>query len=154
MKKIFYEKRGNRYYPVSEYNSELMESNPKGAHLLVCVPGGISKKYNINPEYASLIAAAYVARERMLDLIVRESETRPTRAPITPEQRAAWEQMKLAYGDELVTIQTNSAYNILQAGIDALVEEQELLLKNPAVKRAYDHFITVARLTADDKNNA
>ena len=57
MKKIFYEKVGGRYKPVYEYDQTLMDAFPKGTHVTVCYPGGQSTRYNIDPNYAAMIAA-------------------------------------------------------------------------------------------------
>ena len=57
MKKIYYEKRGRRYVPIAEYDSTYLDSFTKGAHLVMCYPGGTSRRFNINPAYAPMIAA-------------------------------------------------------------------------------------------------
>lgn len=54
MKKIYYEKQGRRYVPVYEYDSEFLDSFPKGNHLVMVYPGGSSRRYNIDPNYAAL----------------------------------------------------------------------------------------------------
>jgi alpha-D-ribose 1-methylphosphonate 5-triphosphate diphosphatase len=56
-KKIYYEKRGRRYYPVMEHDYELMDAMPRGNHLIMCYPGGRSTRYNIDPALAPMIAA-------------------------------------------------------------------------------------------------
>ena len=63
MKKIFYEKVGRRYVPVSEYDSDLLDAFPKGTHIVMCYPGGQSRRYQIDPAYAPMIAAGRVAEE-------------------------------------------------------------------------------------------
>ena len=57
MKKIYYEKRGRRYIPVAENDYDMFDAMPKGTHLVMCYPGGQSKRYNINPNHAALLAA-------------------------------------------------------------------------------------------------
>lgn len=57
MKKIYYEKIGRKYVPVREYDSDFMDAWPKGTHLVMSYPGGQSKRYNIDPNYAAMIAA-------------------------------------------------------------------------------------------------
>jgi hypothetical protein len=55
MKKIYYEKRGRRYVPVAEYDNDLLDSFPKGNHLVMSYPGGTSRRFNIDPAYAAMI---------------------------------------------------------------------------------------------------
>ena len=35
MKKVYYIKEGRRYVPVAEYDQDLMDSFPKGTHIVV-----------------------------------------------------------------------------------------------------------------------
>ena len=149
VKKIYYEKVGRKYVPVAEYDSEYLDAFPKGSHLVICYPGGQSRRYNIDPDYAALIAAARVAEDAMIQAMHKASELKPKQTPVTPAQHQAWKQLARAFGDELYTLNGDSAYDITQAGLKALQEEADKLLTNPAVKKAYDHFLLVAELTKD-----
>ena len=40
MKKIFYEKQGRKYVPVSEYDNDFLDSFTQGTHLVMSYPGG------------------------------------------------------------------------------------------------------------------
>lgn len=147
MKKIYYEKKGNRYVPVAEYDSDLLDSFGKGSHLVMCYPGGQSRRFNIDPAYATLIAAGRVAEDAMCNAIRKASELKPKQTPITEGQRKAWKKLAKEFGDELATLNGASSYDIAQAGIKALQEEADKLLTNPSVKKAYEHFLLVAELT-------
>ena len=153
MKKVYYEKIGRRYVPVAEYDSTLMDSFPKGAHLVMSYPGGTSRRFNIDPAHAPLIAAARVAKYKMCSAVQRASESRPTQTPITEEQRDAWIKLQEAFGDSLASLTTSSANDIAEAGINALIEESEQLLKHPTVRRAYEKFLTVVDLVKDSEYN-
>jgi hypothetical protein len=87
VKKIYYEKVGRKYVPVSEYDSDLTDSFGKGSHLVICYPGGQSRRYNIDPDYAALIAAGRVAEDAMIQAMSKASELRPATTPITPAQQ-------------------------------------------------------------------
>jgi hypothetical protein len=149
MKKIYYEKIGRKYVPVAEYDNEYLDSFPKGTTLVICHPGGQSRRYNIDPDYAALIAAARVAEDAMIQAMQKASELKPKQTPVTPAQQKAWKQLARAFGDELFTLNGASSYDITQAGLKALEDEAAKLLTNPAVKKAYDHFLLVAELTKD-----
>jgi hypothetical protein len=147
VKKIFYEKVGRRYRPVYEYDNDLFDAFPKGSHLVMCYPGGQSKRYNIDPNYAALIAAGRVAEDAMSDAIRKASELRPQKNPITPGQKAAWEKLAQEFGDELATLQINSARDIAEAGLKAMQAEADKLMKHESVRKAYEQFILVCNLT-------
>lgn len=147
MKKIFYEKVGRRYKPVSEYDDTLIGALPKGTHIIMSYPGGQSTRYKIDPAYAPMIAAGRVAEDAICRAISKASELRPKQTPITVEQRKAWEALANAFGDELCTLNGSSVHDYAEAGIKAMQEEADKLMSNPAVKKAYDHFMLVCELT-------
>ena len=147
MKKIFYEKVGRRYKPVYEYDNELIDAFPKGYHLVSCTPGGASRRFNIDPALAPMIAAGIVAEDKMIEAVRLASEGKPKKVVLTKEQQLAWEQMKKAYGDDMFYLSFPSNYDIVQAGIKAMIEEANKLLSNPSAKKAYEHFLLVCELT-------
>lgn len=151
MKKIFYEKVGRRYKPVYEYDQELMDAFPKGTHLVMCYPGGESRRFNIDPNYAALIAAGRVAEEAMWGAISKASELRPQKTPITPGQKRAWEQLAREFGTELATLQSASTHDIAEAGLKALQKEADKLMQHESVRHAYEQFLLVCKLTKENK---
>lgn len=153
-KKIYYEKVGRRYKPVAEYDSTLLDSFPKGNHLVMCYPGGSSRRFNINPNYAAMIAAGRVAEDAISSAVVKASEMRPHRTPITEKQRKAWDNLAKTFGDDRYYIEIPSAREIAEAGVKAMSLEAEKLLENETVKKAYDHFILVCQLTKDATENS
>lgn len=146
---IFYVKKGRRYVPHSTYSSEFCDSFSKGTHLVDVYPGGASRRYNIDPAYAPMIAAGRVAEDAMSRAISAASEMRPQRVPITEGQRKAWRKLAREFGDELATLNINSARDIAEAGIKAQMAEAEKLLTNPTVRRAYERFLFVAELARE-----
>lgn len=152
MKKIYYEKVGRRYKPVAEYDSTYMDSFPKGNHLVMCYPGGTSRRFNIDPNYAAMIAAGRVAEDAISKAVVKASEMRPHRTPITEKQQKAWQALTKAFGDERYYIELPSAREIAEEGIKAMMIEAEKLLSVPSVRKAYEHFLFVAELTKEEQN--
>jgi len=153
-KKIYYEKRGRRYYPVMEHDYELMDAMPRGNHLIMCFPGGRSTRYNIDPALAPMIAAGRVAEDRMSEAVRKASEMRPRRKELTVKQQQAWTRLNRAMGDDVYTIEVASARDIAEAGLKAMQAEAEQLLTNPAVKLAYEQFLLVCELTKKQVDNA
>jgi hypothetical protein len=151
VKKIYYEKVGRKYVTVAEYDSDLTDSFSKGTHIVMCYPGGQSRRYNIDPDYAALIAAARVAEDAMMQAMQKASELKPTQTPITEGQRKAWKKLAKEFGDELCTLNGPSSYDIAQAGLKALEQEAANLLTNEAVKAAYDQFLFVCALTKQQR---
>ena len=150
MKKVYYEKRGRRYHPVAEYDNDLLDSFPKGSHLVCVYPGGSSRRFNVEPDYAAMIAAGRVAEDAMSKAINKASELRPKQTPITEGQRRAWKKLAKEFGDELATLHINSARDIADAGVKAMQAEADKLMKHESVRAAYEQFLLVCRLTQSD----
>ncbi len=154
MKKIFYEKVGRRYVPVSEYDSNLIDSFRKGNHLVMTYPGGQSRMYNIDPDFASMIAAGRYARDAMAVAIRKAAEMHHDQTAyraLEPEQLAAWENFKEVMGERGHYIQYQSVHDIAEAGVNAMQQEAERLMTHPAVKDAYDKFLLVCKLTKENQ---
>ncbi len=144
-----YKKIGHRYQPVAEYSNEAIDSFPKGTHLVMCYPGGQSRRFNIDPNYAAMIAAGRVAEDAICQAISKASEMRPQRTPITPGQKKAWEKLAKELGDELCPLTYGSARDHAEAGVQAMQEEAEKLMKHESVRKAYDHFILMCQLVKE-----
>lgn len=153
MKEIFYKKVGRRYVPVYEYDQTLMDSFPKGSHLVISYPGGESRRFNIDPNYAALIAAGRVAEHDMWDAIHKAAEMQRAKTEgvcLTNEQRQAWEHFKEVMGESGHYVQWNSVHDIANAGLKALEEEAAKLMKHESVKAAYEQFLLVCKLTKEN----
>lgn len=131
-----------------------MDSFPKGSHLVVCYPGGESKVYNVNPNYAAMIAAGRVAADAMCVAINEASEIQKEKysnKPLTKEQLAAWNHFVKVMGESGRYVHYNSVRDIAEAGIKALETEAVKLIAHPSVKDAYDRFLLVCELTKAEK---
>jgi len=148
MKKIYYEKKGRRYVPVAEYDNEYLDSFPKGNHLVMCYPGGSSRRFCIDPAYAPMIAAGRVAEDAICEAMRKASEMRPQRTPLTPGQKKAWEKLAKEFGDELATLSLGCARDHAEAGITAMQQEAIKLMQHASVRQAYEQFLLVCKLTS------
>ena len=148
-KKIYYEKLGRRYVPVAEYDNDLLDSFTKGTHLVMSYPGGQSRCFNIDPNYAAMIAAGRVAEDAICRAISKASEMKPQRTPITLGQQRAWKKLAKEFGDELATLHGLSVHDCAEAGVKAMQEEADKLMKHASVRKAYEHFILMCELTKE-----
>lgn len=156
-KKIFYEKVGRRYKPVYEYDQKLMDALPKGTHLIQVYPGGKSTRYNIDPNYAALIAASRVAEDAISSAIMQATEirrnSRAKETPLTPEQREAWENLIKAFGPDAKQLEWPSVRECAEAGVKALENEANKLMSHPSVKKSFDNFQLICKLVAEGNND-
>lgn len=153
MKKIYYEKIGRKYVPVAEYDGNYMDSFPKGNHLVMCYPGGSSRRFNIEPNYAAMIAAGRVAEDAISRAVVKASEMRPHNKPITEKQKKAWENLAKAFDNDRYYIEIPSAREIAEEGVKAMQVEAEKLLSVPSVRLAYEQFMFLCKLTKEQNES-
>ena len=154
MKKIYYEKKGRKYVPVSEYDSDYLDSFPRGNHLVMCYPGGSSRRYNIDPALAPMIAAGRVAEDAISKHIMDVSALRvpDKERPLTEEQRNAWQAFSKAMGKEVYALEYCSYREAAEEGVKAMIDEAEKLMEHPSVRKAYEHFMLTCQLVK--KNDA
>jgi hypothetical protein len=67
-----------KYVPVAEYDNEFLDSFTKGNHLVMCYPGGTSRRFNIEPALAPMIAAGRLAEDAICRAISKAADLRPT----------------------------------------------------------------------------
>ena len=147
---LFYKKEGRKYVPVSEYDNELLDSFPKGDHLVSVYPGGGSRRYRIDPAFAPMIAAGRYAEDAVSRSIQQSTELRPVNRELTEEDRKRWQDFISTMPEDMRFMMTHgSAREAAEAGVAAMMEEAEKLLSNPAVKKAYDRFMFVCQLTKE-----
>jgi hypothetical protein len=152
-KTVFYKKVGRRYQPVSEYDQELIDSFGKGTHMVQVYPGGSSRVYNIDPDYAALIAAGRVAEDAISRKIMEASALRvpEKHKPLTPGQLEAWKKLAEEFGEERYALEWCSYREAAEVGVKAMMEEFKELISNPAVRKSYDNFVLMCELTKENK---
>lgn len=151
MKRVFYEKVGRRYQPVSEYDSDLMDSFDQGDHL-VSRRRGVTSRCRVNPAFAPMIAAGLYAQDSMTRAIAQAMELKPEPVKLTPHQRVLITELTASMNQQDARWIRASAYDVAIAGVRALEEEAKALLKDEAVRHAYEQFLLVCELTKGRKN--
>ena len=154
MKKIYYEKRGRRYVPVAEYDNDLLDSFPKGNHLVMSYPGGSSRRFNIDPALAPMIAAGRYAEDAISNKIREATDLRPMNREIDEQTQKRWQEVIKVLPDDMRFMFTHgSARDAAEAGVKAMQAEADKLMKHESVRKAYDHFMLMCKLTKQDLDN-
>jgi hypothetical protein len=155
MKKIFYEKVGRRYTPVSEYDSDFLDSFRKGTHLIMCYPGGSSRRFDIDPNYAAMIAAGRVAEDaiskKIMDVTEIRRQQKNRNTPLTPSQKAAWEKLVEEFGPDAKQLEWPSAREAAEEAVKAMQAEADKLMQHESVRKAYDHFQLMCKLVKQNE---
>jgi hypothetical protein len=99
-----------------------------------------------------MIAAGRVAEDAISEVIRKATDLRPKTAPITPEQKEAWDNLVRVFGEDARYLEWPSAREACEEAVKAMVLEAEKLLANPVVRKAYEKFLFVAELTKEHHN--
>ena len=151
MKKTYYEKQGRRYVPVAEYDNDWLDSFPKGTHLVMSYPGGSSRRFNIDPAYAAMIAAGRVAEDAVCTAMIKADEIQPTRRAMTEAERDAWNNLIAVWGDEARSLRRPAMRDVAEAGVKAMMAEADKLMTHESVRRAYEHFQLMCKLAKENE---
>lgn len=88
----YYKKVGNRYKPVLEKDVWAGETWNEGCHLVICKPGTKTIRYNIEPDDSAFLAASILNSDFLAKMLL-EASRGEMKAPITEEQKKAWDEM-------------------------------------------------------------
>ena len=146
MTETFYKKVGRRYVPVSEYNSEVMDALPEGDHLISVRVGLTSRRHSIDADLAPMIAAGLYAEDAISRAIYKAMALRPQKTVMTARQLELMTALTEEFGREDAVWMRPCARDAAEAGVRAMQEEAQRRMSHPAVRQAYEHFLTVARL--------
>jgi len=150
MKTVFYKKVGRRYVPVSEYDNELLDAFPRGDHLVSVYPGGASRRYNVDANYAAMIAAGRVAEDAITRSIQHSTELRPMNREMDEDLQRRWREFIVTVPEQFRFMFTHgSAHDAARAGVEAMQEEADRLMRHESVRRAYEQFQLVCKLVSE-----
>jgi len=125
---VLYEKRGRRYYPISEYDSKVTDAFPEGFTLVHVKPGVESRNYHVTPAVPEVLAAAKLLEDAMLDAMHKAAKYKPEPIPVAEEEREAWNKLEaiLEKNESMerrsLRLWGCSAHDMVQAGVKVLEE--------------------------------
>jgi hypothetical protein len=96
-----------------------------------------------------MIAAGRVAEDTISKALMKASDLRPKRAPMTPGQIKAWNNLVKQFGEEARCLEWPSAREACEEAVKAMQVEADKLMKHESVRKAYDHFILMCELTKE-----
>lgn len=150
-----YKKVGRRYVEIGEYDPECLDYVGNGATLIVKHKNCTARYFNVEPDIAPMLAAAKYCEDEVSSAIMRATEirrnSRNRTTPLTPGQKAAWDNLVKEFGEDAKQLEWPSAREAAEAAGVALQKEAEKLLLNESIKIAYEHFLLLCKLSAENK---
>jgi hypothetical protein len=117
----------------------------QGATLVVVDGNWRSHIYNVRPDHAAVLASLKLFKEQLIKRVVNQSSPRPERRELSPEQLQAWEELKKVLDDTSI-ITLPSAADIVDSALEGFEEKTADLLKDPAIRKAYERLETLIEL--------
>lgn len=145
----FYRKVGRRYVPVLEHDPELMDALPPGDHLISVRQNSESRRHRIDPAFAPMIAAGMYAEDAIVRAIFKAQSIQPEPMKLTRRQQELVRELTSSMRRQDARWLRPSSRDAAEAAVRALTEEAQRRMKHPAVRKAYEDFLLVARLCED-----
>jgi hypothetical protein len=131
-KTAIFKKVGRRYREIGEYDDE-SQYLPLGATLVVKGKGGESRRFHVEPDFASVEVALKACSDAMVAAMQAAATFKPARERLlTPRERKAWEAYREIVGPETSSLYlvSESAHGIVDAAI-AVAREHLKKRKDP-----------------------
>lgn len=117
-----YRKVGKKFVPVNDPYA--YDGLGEGFWLIKIDKGCTSIRQQIYPEKAALTAAARLIEDKLIDIIRKASEARPTKVPLTPEEKKDWEKFIAKHGERFSTLCYPSIQENAEKIVAALVDNK------------------------------
>jgi hypothetical protein len=117
-----YCKVGKKYVPMNDPYA--YDGLREGFWLIKIEKGFTSIRQQIYPEKAPLTAAARQIEDKLIGIIRKASEARPTKIPLTPEEKKDWDEFIAKHGESFNTLQYPSIQENAEKIIMAILDEQ------------------------------
>ncbi len=139
-----------RYEPVGEYETQYYEdgkAHPFGHHMTVVSQSSVITRYNVDPDFASIEAAALIMENELVDILVDAGKAEPdANKPFTSEQLEAWHKCEEVFGGRFC-IRYPNKFDITKKLVDRIAAKAKELNTNEATKQAHDNYIMLATLS-------
>ena len=111
-----YRKVGKKYIPVNDPYA--YDGLRNGFWLIQIKDGSTSIRQEIYPEKASIHAAARLMEDKLIDIIRKASEARPSKVLLSPEEKKDWDAFIKKHGDSFTMLQ----YPSIQENVETIVK--------------------------------
>jgi hypothetical protein len=108
----------------------------KGKWLVIVDENSSSATTRIDPDFIELYAASHEVKEKMAEALHEKSKLRPSSQKISKKEQKAWEAYKEIMGEDVPALfEYASVYEIVEAGIDVLIEQAKCNKKRTKQKK-------------------
>jgi hypothetical protein len=153
VRETYYVKRGRKYVPISEYDSDICDSLKYGTHVVVNEQGCRMYLYDIQPDNASIVAAAKLFKANLIQCMVNASKARPktgNNIEFTERQKAAYDKLKEELGEHTYFFEFPTLNDIAEKAVESFLKDSGDKFKDyPFVKKAYDNLMLKIKLCID-----
>jgi hypothetical protein len=117
-----YRKVGKKFIPVNDPYA--YDGLREGFWLIKIDKGSTSIRQQIYPEKAAITAAVRECEEKLVGIIRKASEARPTKSALTPEEKKDWDKFIAKHGDSFNTLHYPSIQENAEKIVAALVDNK------------------------------
>ena len=120
-----YRKVGKKFIP--DNDPYAYDGLRNGFWLIHVKDGSTAIRQEIYPDKAHISAAARVMEDKLIDIIRKAGEARPTKTPLTEEEKKDWDKFIKKHGDSFNTLSYPSIQENAQKIVEALLSKEPRL---------------------------
>ena len=113
-----YRKVGKKFVPVNDPYA--YDGLRNGFWLIEVKDGSTSIRQEIYPDKAPIQAAARMLEDKLIEIIRQTTEARPSKTPLTEEQKKDWDRFIKKHGEEFNTLHYPSFQENAEKNVEAL----------------------------------
>ena len=118
---ILYRKVGKRYVPINDPNA--YHGLDEGYWLVKVAPGCTSIRQCVYPDRAEIQAAAHKKQDKLMDIIRKAGEARPTKTKLTKSEREDWETFIAKHGKSFNMLAYPSLHDVAEQIVEELLKK-------------------------------
>ena len=122
-----YRKVGKRFVPVNDPYA--YDGLRNGFWLIQIKDGSTSIRQEVYPEKAAIHAAARLMEDKLLEIIRKACEARPSKTPLSPEEKKDWDKFIKKHGESFNTLHYPSMQENAEKIVKVLLGDESINAK-------------------------
>ena len=119
-----YRKVGKRFVPVNDPYA--YDGLRNGFWLIQVKDGCTSIRQEVYPEKAAIHAAARLMEDKLVEIICKACEARPSKTPLSPEEKKDWDKFINKHGESFNTLHYPSIQENAEKIVAALLGKEKV----------------------------
>lgn len=120
---------------------------------VIIVKSNRTIRKKMDEDLAPMMAIGAIVEDKIAEYLVQYSTIKlpnpcvPLDIPLTESQKKAWDNLIKEFGNDARWLERPSAREIAEKTTESIMKESLRLMKNETVKKAFEQYLTISKLT-------